>query len=222
MLLITAVSCKQNRDTSGSGDDGAKQDTLGMKAETLRKNWTEKIKAMDVKQLHQQMAKESEEGMEPFNSMTLKEAVARGKNSFDELASQLDGTRKSLLTLMALRDIDNVRFKQLPDSIKVNALLDALKNAKTFNTFGLPHVRWEAAAQAILENAEAARKGLVELLQDTRPAPVWGSEDYAEYVRYQYRVCDYAYALLTAKGNEPVNLPEKTEERDRLIQAFSK
>lgn len=53
-------------------------------------------------------------------------------------------------------------------------------------------------------------------------APVWDSEDYAEYLRYQYRVCDYAYALLTAKGNEPVNLREKTEERDRLIQAFSK
>jgi hypothetical protein len=221
MLMIASISC-QPKDASqtGGGDDGAKQDTLGVKAETLRNNWQTKLKGMNIKELHQQLCKESMEGMEPFNSMALKETVSREKNSFDELSTQLEKTRSSLLSLMALREIDNIKYKVLPDSLKASILLDALKNAKTYNTFGLPHVRWEAAARAIIEIGDAGRKGLMELLKDTRPAPVWGSEDYSEYVHYQYRVCDYAYALLTAKGAEPVNLPEKSEARDRMIQSL--
>jgi hypothetical protein len=215
-VTILITSCDKKGNDQAGGDD-AMQDTLGLKAEDLRKNWQEKLKSMNIKELHEQLAKESLKSMEPFNSMTLKEAVSRGRNSFDELASQIENNRSSLLTLMALKEIDNIKYKLLPDSLKAEILIDALKNAVTFNTFGLPHVRWEAAAKAIIELGDANERGLRELLKDTRPAPVWGSEDYQEYRHYKYRVCDYAYALLTFKKRQ-ATIPEKPEERDRLIQ----
>jgi hypothetical protein len=214
-VLMTSCNKKSNGQADGAG--GGKQDTLGLKAEDLRKNWQEKLKSMNGKELHEQLKKESLQSMEPFNSMTLKEAVSRGRNSFDELSSQIESNRSSLLTLMALKEIDNIKYKLLPDSLKAGILIDALKNAVTFNTFGLPHVRWEAAAKAIVELGDANQAGLRELLNDKRPAPVWGSEDFQEYKQYQYRVCDYAYALLTSKG-QIAAIPEKPEERDRLIK----
>jgi hypothetical protein len=214
-ILIT--SCQQKGNNQNDGGEGPEKDTLALKAESLRNNWQDKLKSMNTIELHEQLKKESLNHMEPFNSMALKEIISRGKNSFDELSPQIESNRSSLLSLMALKEIDIIKYKQLSDTLKVAVLIDALKNAKTFNTFGLPHVRWEAAAKAIIELGDANRAGLIELLKDRRAAPVWGSEDYQEYVYYQYRVCDYAYALLTSKG-QPSVLPQKQEERDRLIQ----
>ena len=217
--MIAISGCHKNGNNQTDGNDGTQQDTLGLTAATLRTEWQTKLTAMDTKELHDQLQKESLQGMEPFNSMAAKEIIARGSKSFDELSVLITKSRSSLLSLMALREIDKEKYGTLADSLKSGVLLDALKNAVTFNTFGLPHVRWEAASKAIIESGEASRPGLYELLKDQRAAPVWGSEDYQEYVRFQYRVCDYAYALLTSKG-EPASIPEKQEERDRLIQAL--
>jgi len=221
ILWVASFGCTQKGTDQTNSDAGDRQDTIGIKAEKLRNEWQQKLSAMNIEELHKQLQKESLQGMEPFNSMTLKETITRRENSFDELAKLVlqDESRASFLSLMALRNMDREKYHNLSDTLKADILLDALKNAKTFNAFGLPHVRWEAAARAVMEGEEAMKNGLRTLLTDKREAPVWGSEDYMEYLHYKYRVCDYAYALLTSDG-EPVALPVKPEERDRLIDEY--
>jgi hypothetical protein len=87
-----------------------------------------------------------------------------------------------------------------------------------FNTWGLPHIKWEEAAQAIIDEGSAAEKALVPLLTDKRDAPVWGGEDFAEYQRYRYRVCDYAWAMLNEIRGQKIPIPQDPAERDRLEQ----
>ncbi|HEX5169079.1 MAG TPA: hypothetical protein VFW11_07880 [Cyclobacteriaceae bacterium] len=217
IILLIASNCKNN----GQAGRKDEQDTLGMKAENLRKEWQKKLSSMNIRELHEQLKGESVKGLEPFNSMALKEVVSRGKSSSGELASLInENNRSSFLSLMALKEVDPEKFQTLPDSLRVQILTDALKNATTFNAFGLPHLRWEAAAKTIIEMGDAAKNNLRELLKDQRPAPVWGSEDYQEYLKFKYRVCDYAYAMLVSRG-DPVSVPENPEERDKLIQALT-
>jgi hypothetical protein len=71
----------------------------------------------------------------------------------------------------------------------------------------------------IIREGKNISKGLIELLKDTKPAPVWGSEDYTEYLLYKYRVCDYAlFYLMKIDGDEKFIMPQSPEERDRIIK----
>ena len=59
---------------------------------------------------------------------------------------------------------------------------------------------------------------LLKLLQDTRPAPVWGSEGAVEQQAYGYRVADYALTVMTSVNAQPVSVPKEPKARDKLIQ----
>jgi hypothetical protein len=90
-----------------------------------------------------------------------------------------------------------------------------------FNTWGMPHLNWYDPALAIIELGKPAEPGLLKLLDDTRPAPSWGSEQVAEYEAYQYRVRDYAWALLREiRGEQHGGIPRDPAERDKLIEAI--
>lgn len=188
-------------------------------AKKKREERTQQLKAMNVPQLAAEMERESQKGLEPFNSTSFAEAVARGAGAADELAAQIKKPdRSSLLGLVALHRINQERYRGLDQNLRVSALVDALKTSKNFNTWGLPHVKWEEAAQVLISEGQAAERQLLPLLSDERPAPVWGSEDYAEYERYKYRVRDYAWALLLAIRNQKQEIPESPAERDQLIK----
>ena len=125
--------------------------------------------------------------------------------------------------MLALNKIDVNSYNRVDPRLRTAILLDALKNSKLYNAFGLPHVRIEFAGESIIKEGKNIRKGLMELLSDTKPAPVWGSEDYTEYLNYQYRVCDYAlFFLKKIDGDEKFVMPQSPEERDRIIEEMLK
>jgi len=72
------------------------------------------------------------------------------------------------------------------------------------------------------EEGSVAEKPLKALLHDRRPAPVWGSEGVMVYQQYHFRVCDYAWALLSGIKKTPLEISESPEARDKLIEAAAR
>jgi hypothetical protein len=176
------------------------------------------VKAVPAPELLARLRQESLQGAEPYNSLAYREVLRRGADISAELAASIsEANRSSVLALLALRAVDRRRYTLLSDSLAVAILIDALKSSETFNIWGLPHLYWEDAAKAVIELGGAARPPLIQLLNDTRDAPVWGSEEVAEYRQYQYRVRDYAWALLVAIRGERLTVPTDPAARDRLI-----
>ena len=202
----------------------AEIDTMAAKAQATRLAYVQKLKEMNNEQLAQQLEKESDRGLEPFNSLAFAESVRRGQEFAETLAQSIkDNTKTSFLSLLALNKIDVNSYNRVDPRLRTAILLDALKNSKLYNAFGLPHVRIEFAGESIIKEGKNIRKGLMELLSDTKPAPVWGSEDYTEYLNYQYRVCDYAlFFLKKIDGDEKFVMPQSPEERDRIIEEMLK
>lgn len=223
-LLVMIFSC-----TSGGQKEATSQeikaketamDSMTRKAASVRAAYISQLKEMNSEQLVRQMDKESDRGLEPFNSLSFSEAVNRGPALAGDLVQMMkDTTRTSLLTLLALNRIEPKFYEKVRPSVRVAILLDALKNSELYNTFGLPHVRTEQAGTLIIMEGKNIRKGLITLLSDKKEAPVWGSEDYSEYLQYKYRVCDYAlFYLVKIDGDEKFTMPKSPEERDSIIK----
>jgi len=186
-------------------------------AQRKRETRVAELRSLDITPLARELAIDSQKGREPFNSLAFAEMVSRGEAAAQRLAPLLTtADRSSLLGLLALRRLGPKAYQQLDGGLRVNVLVDALRTSPSFNTWGLPHLRWEDAARAIIDEGASAEGPLRALLKDKRNAPVWGGEDAAEYRRYRYRVCDYAWALLNEIGGRVVTIPEDPAERDRL------
>jgi Tfp pilus assembly protein PilN len=225
-LLLIASGCPK-RTAAGHTNAKEKADIVKQRedvlrdAEKKRTEWSDKLKSMDVPQLSATLASESDRGLEPFNSMAFAETVRRGETIAPALAQSITRTdRSSLLALLAVRTISRPTYTSLDAQRRVAILVDALRSSKTFNTWGLPHVRWEYAAQSLIEEGANAERALYPLLADKRPAPVWGGEDYLEYQRYMYRVCDYAWAMFAAIRQQKIEIPTDPAARDRAIAAI--
>lgn len=225
VALLPGSGCRQQPgQTTGGGVNRVEKPELVNKrtamledAQKKREALIQELKAMDVPRLAQELEKESQTAIEPFNSLAFAEMVGRGEGAATGLAPLITKPdRSSFLGLLALRKIGPGQYKELKPDLRVNVLVDALKNSKYFNTWGLPHISWTDSAKAIIEEKTAAEKPLTELLSDKRDAPSWGYEQYAEYQRYKYRVCDYAWALLNEIRGQKIEIPEDPAARDRL------
>lgn len=221
-LLIVAlilVGCAPERDVEADleMDEKAKQIE---ELQAKRVATVQQLAAMNTEQLAAVLAADSEMGREPFNSMAVAEAVTRGTEFATELALLLrDADRRSFLALTTLRTMKSDQYAELDPQFRVAVLIDTLATSGTFNTWGLPHLYWEDSAIAIIDEGENAVPALEGLLSDTRDAPMWGSEEVVEYELYRYRVCDYAWALLTDISGDPRErtIPTSPKERDILI-----
>jgi hypothetical protein len=61
------------------------------------------------------------------------------------------------------------------------------------------------------------------MLSETRPAPVFGGQEFMEYKRYKYRLCDYAlFFLEKMQGNVDFKMPMAVADRDSLIREMLK
>lgn len=220
--LIAALSCGQA--SKSQGDRKLDERTRQLEQFAAKRQAREKeLASMNVTQLAQELRRESERGVEPFNSTAYKQLVSRGSQAAAELKTQLkEPNRSSFLGLLVLRQIDAGHYRELLPEVRVGTLVDALKSATYFNSWGLPHQYWEEAAKALIAEGEAARKPLMALLNDRRRAPMWGSEEVFESNRYGYRVCDYAWALLTAIGGQKVEIPAEPQARDKLIAEMAR
>lgn len=229
MLLAGALfsACNQPAgQTTGNSNRVEKQEIVNQRTAVLeeaqqkRDARTKELKAMDVPRLAAELSKESQKGTEPFNSMTFTEMVARGRDGATALAPLITQTdRSSLLSLLALRKMSKEEYQKLKPELRVAVLTNSLKTQPYFNTFGMPHTRWEDAAKAIIEEGRGAEKPLIEMLTDHRDAPTWGSEQAMESNRYKYRVSDYAWALLNEIRGQKVEIPADPAARDRLQAA---
>jgi hypothetical protein len=179
--------------------------------------------AMTVPQLVNRLEADAAKDVEPFNSLAYRELVSRGPQVGKELASFIKAPdRTSFLTLLALRKVHTNMYRSVDRKVTVRILIDALRTSKYFNTWGLPHLYWEDAAKAIMEQGNSAVEPLRALLQDKREAPVWGSEEVMEYRKFKYRVCDYAWALLMEIKRGKVAIPVDPLSRDERIAAVLK
>jgi hypothetical protein len=110
----------------------------------------------------------------------------------------------------------------MPAENRAQILTDALRTSKYFNTWGLPNFKLEDASQALLEAGRSAVPDLKGMLSDTRPAPVFGSQEYMVYKRYNYRLCDYAlFFLERIEGNAEFRMPVSVTDRDSEIKKMS-
>lgn len=171
-----------------------------------------------------ELRRESLDGIAPFNSFAYKEVLKRGSGFASPLALLTAPDQSSFLGLLALRKINPTEYRKLSAAFRVSVLVDALKHAKHFNTWGLPNLHWHEAAEALIEEKDAARPALVPLLQTTgsRKAPVLGLKSNDVYEKYHYRVSDYALALLNEINGQRPELPVDPVLRDRLIDELAR
>jgi hypothetical protein len=223
-VLVSLAGCTSREPARGRTNAKEKAEIVELRTKALadaqqkRLEYTTKVKAMDATQLAAALQADSERGLEPFNSLAFAEAISRGNAGASGLAAAMNRSdRSSLLTLLAIRQASPGTYGSIAPARRVEILVDALRASKSFNTWGLPHVRWEYASQSLIGEGAAAVKPLSALLTDKRAAPVWGSEDFLEYDRYKYRVCDYAWAMLAAIRNQRIDIPLDPVARDRQI-----
>ncbi len=217
-VLFFSAGCAQ-QSNQGAGPTSATDRVKELKVLQVKRDDNQKrLKGMNAAQLAQELGSDSGKSREPFNSPAYREVISRGQPVATELRAALTrNDRSSLLGLLALRQISPDQYRSLDPAFRASVLTDALKNAQYFNSWGIPHLYWEDAAKATIDEGQAAVAGLEALLRDKRPAPVFGSEGATVGRQYQYRVCDYAWALLNEIGRQKVEIPADPAERDRLI-----
>ena len=212
-------------------------------AEQVQANMNQKafiVRDQKTSDLISELMDDSKSGVEPFNSSAYRsiqdKPQEKGKNVAlsKELVisfSQPLPDRRSFLGLLALRKINESAYRGLTPQFRVRVLTDALAQSRRFNAWGLPHLYWQEASIALIGEGEAAVPSLITLLDNTRPAPVGGSEVFLEFQRYQYRVCDYALGLISEINSKnsgtPVleinkNIPVDPKERDQLIKQLQR
>jgi len=182
-------------------------------------------KAMDNATLVKKLAEQSVLKREPFNSLAYRELKGRKDVNSDSLVALIRERKNSdaLLPLLLLRRLDERTYAQLPADLRASVLTDALQQSKNFNTWGLPHLYLEEASKAMLECDGSAVPALKRMLSETRPAPVFGSKERMEYLRYKYRLCDYAlFFLKRLQGDTSFVMPLSVEARDSLIRDILK
>lgn len=185
---------------------------------------TKELKQMDVQQLAAELSSDSKKGKSPNNSLAFDETINRGSNIGPQLAKTLTTSdHSSFLALLALRKISPKDYDSIPSTFRVKVLVDALQHAQSLNAWGLPHLKWHEAAEALIEEKDAARPALVELLRKgSKNAPVEGIGVHDAYEKYHYRVSDYAWALLNDINKQPVPIPKDPSTRDKLIEELER
>lgn len=215
LFSVIGSGCAQAQQPPPEGQELLK--TLEQGAAT-REAIEAELKAMDVQQLIDLLEADSRRGYEPFNSLAYRELTTRGPKIGEELVSRIKSPDKtSFLTLIALREVNKDLYATVKPDLGLAILLDTLTTSEFFNAWGMPHLYWEDAALAVIEYGRAAIEPLQPLLKDDRLAPVWGSEEAMESDLYQYRVNDYAWAMLIEIRGDRMEIPVDSTARDKLI-----
>jgi hypothetical protein len=218
VLLLCA--CAKEPPSTGKRPEGLSDQQLAA-LDAKRSAHEKELKAMNVENLVRELAAESRKGVEPFNSAAWREAVSRGAAIGPELQKLIAAGAPEptqLLAIVALHSVSVEDYRQLDPALRATVLADSLRDSKMFNTWGIPHLFWEEPARMIIEEGAAIEPQLRKLLQDQRPAPAWGSEGASTQKEFQYRVCDYAWALLNEIKGVKNEIPPDPKQRDAAMQ----
>jgi hypothetical protein len=174
--------------------------------------------------LLQKLMEQSKAQREPFNSPAYRELKDRRDVDSKALVALVkeNSDASGLLPLLLLRHLDKTSYLNVPMGLRAKVLTDALQRSKYFNVWGLPNFYLEDAAHALIEAGKSATPALKRMLSDTRPAPVFGSQEYMVYRQYEYRLCDYAlFFLEQIAGKQDFRLPVSPAERDAAIKQLA-
>jgi len=227
-LALCMVGCSKSSTGSAPQDAPLTDDQNSAKTqlETQMKTAAQTAQtyhAMDNPTLLNKLVEQSAAHKEPFNSLAYRELTQRSSVDSGALAAQVKANPNAsgLLPLLLLRKNNNAAYLEIPVNVRAQVLTDALQTSKNFNTWGLPHLYLEDASNAMIETGKSTVPALRRMLSDTRPAPVFGSQEYMEYKRYNYRLCDYAlFFLEKIQGNTEFRMPVSVGERDALIKGL--
>ena len=181
--------------------------------------------AMNNDALLEKLMEQSKAQREPFNSPAYRELKDRRDVDSKALVALVQENEDSsgLLPLLLLRKLDEKSYLGLPPALRAKILTNALERSKYFNVWGLPNFYLEDASRALIETGKSAVPELKPLLADTRPAPVFGSQEAMVYQQYKYRVCDYAlFFLEQIGGKQDFRLAVSPAERDAVIKEMSR
>lgn len=179
---------------------------------------------MDSPALLQKLLEQSKDRREPFNSLAYRELKGRTDVDPKSLVAVVKENNNAggLLPLLLLRRLDRKSYMEVPVQVRAQILTDALEGSKYFNTWGIPGFYSQEASDAMIETGNNAAPALKRMLSDTRPAPVFGSQEAMVYQRYKYRLCDYAlFFLQRIQGNAEFRLPASAADRDSLIKQMA-
>lgn len=174
--------------------------------------------------LLQKLMEQSKAQREPFNSPAYRELKDRRDVDSKTLVALVkeNSNASGLLPLLLLRHLDEKSYLNVPIALRAKILTDALQRSKYFNVWGLPNFYLEEASYAMIETGKSATPALKRMLSDTRPAPVFGSQEYMVYQQYKYRVCDYAlFFLEQIAGKQDFRLPVSPAERNAAIKQIA-
>jgi hypothetical protein len=214
-------SCKSPADKLTKEQETVKNqvDSIQLRVEASNRAMSNTPEDSLLYRLHE----DSKKGLEPFNSKAYRELVRRKNIDGGKLRASVNTSdQSSILNLLALRALAAEQYRQVADSQKISILTDALAKSKTFNMWGLPNLKMEAAAHALIECGEKAVPILITLLSDCRPAEIWGDEEYQIYKKFKFRACDYSLTLIKRIQEKEFVIPESVEERDRMIEVLKR
>jgi len=112
-------------------------------------------------------------------------------------------------------------YRNLPSAVKAPVLCDALSHLTFFNDWGYlaPDESHDGeAAQALLELGKAALPCLTPLLDESRAAPLFGSETATMSTTYRYRINDFAYRYISKILGRQPNFAADPQARDSDIE----
>jgi hypothetical protein len=225
LLCIAIAGCSSKDDSQGKGnvltqDQKTAKDRLESQMKEAAQT-AQTYHAMDNPTLLNKLMEQSKAQREPFNSPAYRELKGRTDVDSKALTALVKDNNNAggLLPLLLLRKLDNKSYLQVPAELRAKILTEALQSSKYFNVWGLPSFYMQDASRALIEVGKEATPALKRMLSDTRPAPVFGGQEYMIYKKYQFRVRDYAFFFLQQiAGNQKVQLPVSPAERDALIQ----
>jgi hypothetical protein len=225
MLLLAAVAGCSSKDKSNVLTDEQNKAKSKLESQIKEAAQTKQTyHAMDNPALLAKLMEQSKAQTEPFNSPAYRELKGRTDVDSKSLVALVkdNGNAGGLLPLLLLRKLDNQSYLQLPAELRAKILTDALQNSKYFNVWGLPNFYIEDASHAMMEAGKTAAPALKRMLSDCRPAPVFGSQEYMQYKRYNYRLCDYALFFLKNIGdNASFRMPVSPADRDSAIKELA-
>jgi hypothetical protein len=160
------------------------------------------------------------------NLPLLKSAVLSGglnERDLPEAVSYLNANldRSSYHLLFAIRRASPVTYGGLDPDGKAKILCDALAHVQFLNDWGYldPSGSHDGeAALALLELGRHALLPLEPILDDERPAPLYGSETATLSSIYKFRRKDFAHRYLALILGRPAEFDADPSIRDRLIE----
>jgi len=225
MLLCICVAGCAGRDKSRPLTDTQSKAKTTLETQMQAATQTaQTYHAMDNPALLKKLVEQSKVQKEPFNSLAYRELKQRKDVDPESLVALVKQNQDAggVLPLLLLRKQSNKLYLGVQPAIRAKILTSALQGSKHFNTWGLPNLYLEDASHAMIEAGRPAVPDLKRMLSDTRPAPVFGSQEYMVYEQYKYRLCDYAlFFLERIEGHADFQMPKSVAERDTLIKQMA-